>query len=135
MSCDPSVCRCLFLTSLLVMSAGSACLAADALTPQQVTAFARLALKGIAQEYPNKPSNVMASAADVRSPRQMHPAFYGSFDWHSSVHGHWMLVRLLRLSPDRESADEIREILNRQLASELMQAESEYFKADHNKHF
>ncbi|MGB4741810.1 MAG: DUF2891 family protein, partial [Fuerstiella sp.] len=61
------------------------------LTNQQVESFARLALKGIPQEYPNKPSNVMNSAEDVRSPKDMHPAFYGNFDWHSAVHGHWML--------------------------------------------
>ena len=66
------------------------------LTDQQATAFARLALEGIECEYPNKPSNVVTNATDAaRSPREMHPTFYGCFDWHSSVHGHWMLVRLL----------------------------------------
>jgi hypothetical protein len=50
--------------------------------------------------YPNKPEHVLNGEADIEGPRALHPAFYGSFDWHSSVHGHWMLVRLLRLFPD-----------------------------------
>ena len=66
------------------------------LTDEQVTAFADLALEGMDQEYPNKPSNVLADANSIRSPKEMHPAFYGCFDWHSSVHGHWMLLRLIK---------------------------------------
>lgn len=119
----------------------SACVAGQekvqmgSLTDAQVTAFAKLALKGIPQEYPNKPSNVMNSGADVRSPKEMHPAFYGNFDWHSSVHGHWMLVRLLRDYPKTERAAEIRTMLNTQLTREKMQVEAEYFKAPYNKSF
>ncbi|MCR9202617.1 MAG: DUF2891 domain-containing protein [Planctomycetaceae bacterium] len=105
------------------------------LTDAQVTAFAKLALKGIPQEYPNKPSNVMNSGADVRSPKEMHPAFYGNFDWHSSVHGHWMLVRLLRDYPKTERASEIRAMLNAQLTLEKMQVEAKYFEASYNKSF
>ena len=66
---------------------------------EQASSFARLALKAIQQEYPNKPDHVLNGEADIQGPRALHPAFYGSFDWHSSVHGHWMLVRLLRCSP------------------------------------
>lgn len=76
---------------LLAFSWGSMSIA-DAEPPlsgPQMVAFAALALQGVEQEYPNKPANVMDSAADVRSPRQMHPVFFGSFDWHSSVHGCW----------------------------------------------
>ena len=105
------------------------------LTNQQVESFARLALKGIPQEYPNKPSNVMNSAEDVRSPKDMHPAFYGNFDWHSAVHGHWMLVRLLRQYPDNGVAAEIRDTLNKQLTAENMQAEAKYFLEPQNKSF
>src|ERR1700693_2203563 len=72
---------------------------APTMTREQPSAFARLALKGLQKEYPNKPGEVLNSAADVQGPRAMHPAFYGSFDWHSSVHGHWLLVRVLRLFP------------------------------------
>ncbi|MEM6470254.1 MAG: DUF2891 domain-containing protein [Planctomycetota bacterium] len=105
------------------------------LSDEQVTTFARLALKGIVQEFPNKPSNVMESADDVRSPREMHPVFYGSYDWHSSVHGHWMLARLLKQYPESTVAAEIREMLNAQLTREAIESEAEYFAADYNKSF
>src|SRR6266576_2678505 len=59
--------------------------------------FARLALKCVNKEFPNKPDHVINDATDLKSPRIQHPAFYGCYDWHSSVHGHWMLVRLLRM--------------------------------------
>ena len=61
--------------------------------PEQASRFAKLALKGIQKEYPNKPGDVHNNARDVKATRAVHPAFYGSFDWHSSVHGHWMLAR------------------------------------------
>lgn len=106
-----------------------------ALTEDQVVAFADLALAGLTREYPNKPSNVMGSKDDVLSPQQMHPAFYGNFDWHSSVHGHWMLARLLKLYPNNASAAKIRETLNAQLTAEKMEAEAAYFRNDTNKSF
>src|ERR1041384_3534621 len=61
------------------------------LTQTQASHFASLALKCIQKEYPNKPDHTINDQDDVRSPREMHPAFYGCFDWHSPVHGHWML--------------------------------------------
>src|SRR5229473_2780763 len=70
------------------------------LTSERASAFAKLALKGLRKEYPNKPGDVLNGYPDVKGPRAMHPAFYGCFDWHSSVHGHWMLVRLLRHFPE-----------------------------------
>ena len=105
------------------------------LTDAQISKFARLALHGIKREYPNKPSNVMADAAGVRPPRQMHPVFYGSFDWHSSLHGHWMLIRLLKLFPDATIAAEMRSLLNGQLTAEGLQAETDYFNEKHNASF
>src|SRR2546421_4643675 len=60
---------------------------AGKMSQEQASAFARLALKGVGKEYPNKPADVLNSDKDVKSPRAAHPAFYGSFDWHSSVHG------------------------------------------------
>ena len=59
------------------------------------------------KEYPNKPEHVVAGPADVKSPKALHPAFYGCYDWHSSVNGHWMLVRLLRLFPSLPGAGDI----------------------------
>ena len=107
----------------------------DRLTDKQATAFAKLALTGMNQEYPNKPSNVMVGPQSLKSPKDMHPAFYGCFDWHSSVHGHWMLVRLLKHYPNNSMAGEIREKLNQHLTAENLQAEAAHFAQKHNKAF
>lgn len=109
--------------------------AAEPLDDEQVQAFARLALDGIEREYPNKPSHVMVGPDSAETPRQLHPAFYGCFDWHSSVHGHWMLVRLLKTYPNTAVADEIRELLARQLTAEKLLAEAEYFDEKENRSF
>ena len=70
--------------------------------------LAALPLHCIDQEFPNKTSHSADSASDARMlPSELHPAFYGCFDWHSSVHGHWMLVRLLKLYPDMKNKSEI----------------------------
>ncbi len=105
------------------------------LTDEQAAGLARLALKGLDQEYPNKPSNVLAGPADVRSPREMCPAFYGCFDWHSSVHGHWMLIRLLKLQPNFSLAAEIRGRLDQHLTLENIQAETRHFQQPEHKSF
>ena len=90
--------------------------------------FARPALRCIRREYPNKLDHVLADATQVRSPSQLHPAFYGCFDWHSSVHGHWLLAHLLRLCPALPEADEIRDALNANLNAENLLTEAAYFK-------
>src|SRR6516165_4020494 len=87
------------------------------MTPQQASSFARLALKGIHKEYPNKPSDVLNGEGELKAPRLVHPAFYGCFDWHSSVHGHWMLVRVLRLYPELPEAEDIRKALRLSLSA------------------
>ena len=66
--------------------------------------FAHLALACVNREYPNKISHVLSGDADVQAPRSLTPVFYGCFDWHSSVHGHWLLARLAREYPDAEFA-------------------------------
>lgn len=98
-----------------------------AMRRDQASLFARLALRGIRKPYPNKPGDVLNSAKDIQEPRAIHPAFYGSFDWHSSVHGHWMLVRLLRRFPDLPEKPEIRAILADHLSAKNLQAEASYF--------
>jgi hypothetical protein len=65
--------------------------------------FARLALDCVHREYPNKIAHVLSSDGDVRPPRELTPAFFGCYDWHSSVHGHWLLARAARLLPTRHS--------------------------------
>jgi hypothetical protein len=105
------------------------------MTPEQASAFARLALKGIRKEYPNKPGDVINAEADVKGPRTVHPAFYGCFDWHSSVHGHWMLVRLLRLFPELPETKEIRAALAENLTAKNLQVEAEYFSRPNTQSF
>jgi hypothetical protein len=70
------------------------------LKPQDAERFAALALACVQKEYPNKISHTLNSADDVKSPRELTPSFYGCYDWHSSVHGHWLLVRLMREFPN-----------------------------------
>lgn len=106
-----------------------------ALTRAQASVFARLALKGLSQEYPNKPEHVLAGPDDVKGPRAFHPAFYGSYDWHSCVHGHWMLARLLRRFPDLPEAREIRAVLALHLTAENLKAEADYFARKESKPF
>ena len=105
------------------------------LTDDQACAFARLALDGIAREYPNKPAQVMVGPDSARTPRQLHPAFFGCFDWHSAVHSHWMLVRLLRAGPGLSVAAEIRAALERSLTPENLEAEAACFRQPHNRAF
>lgn len=105
------------------------------LTDAQVAAFARLALAGIEKEYPNKPGDVLAGPQSIAPPREVHPVFYGCFDWHSSVHGHWLLVRLLRLYPQSSVAEESRALLHRQLTADKLQVEADYFTPQDNQSF
>ena len=98
------------------------------LTESQASHFTSLALKCVQKEYPNKPDHTINDKADVRSPREMHPAFYGCLDWHSTVHGHWMLVHLLRLFPNLPEAKQVRAALNANLSEENIAGEVAYLK-------
>jgi len=97
--------------------------------------FALLALNCVQKEFPYKPGHVIQDSIDTKLPKQMHPAFYGCFDWHSSVHGHWMLVRLLKLFPDMELANEIRQKLSANLTKENLDLEAAYFSRSGTKSF
>ncbi len=97
------------------------------LDEEQVRSFAHLALDSIQREFPNKPGFVVRGPDDVQLPRKAHPVFYGSFDWHSSVHGHWMLIRLLKTHPKSSVATEIRQCLNQQLQAPALRKEADYF--------
>jgi hypothetical protein len=125
----------LFLVASLVLPAVHAKEALPMLTREQASGFARLALKAIDQEFPNKPEHVMVGPGDVRSPKALHPAFFGSYDWHSSVHGHWMLARLLRLFPDLPEAARIRSMLKDHLTAEKLRAEADYLARKDSKSF
>src|SRR6185369_10527343 len=93
------------------------------LTAAAAAGFAQLALKCVRQEFPNKPDHVMADAADVRSPRAMHPSFYGCYDWHSCVHGHWLLARLRRQYPELPEAGQARAVFEENLSAAAVAGE------------
>lgn len=106
-----------------------------ALTRVEASHFAKLALKCVAAEYPNKLDHTMNDSSEVQGPRALHPAFYGCFDWHSSVHGHWMLVRLLRLFPDLQEAPQIRAALNTNISARNIQVEVAYLNQPNRQSF
>jgi len=91
--------------------------------------FADLALECVHREYPNKIAHVLESDADVGTPRELTPVFWGCFDWHSAVHGHWMLARLARLNPDAPFAAPARAALERSLTPAAIAGEVAYMRA------
>jgi hypothetical protein len=91
--------------------------------------FARLALACVTREFPYNPGHVMRGARDVRRPRALHPAFYGCYDWHSAVHGHWLLAHLLRRFPALPQAAAIRRVLDENLSKRNLMAEARYLEA------
>lgn len=105
------------------------------LTEKGVSHFAKLALHCIQTEYPNKISHVMKDETDVQGPKSLHPAFYGCFDWHSSVHGHWMLIRLLKRFPDMPEASEIRKKIGMNLTVANIEQEVVYLNHPSRKSF
>src|SRR6266542_4392707 len=109
-----------FLAILLLMPSVAAAATNTAPTFDEKAAerFAKLALACVGKEYPNKISHVLNSDADVAPPRRLTPAFDVCYDWHSSVHGHWLLVRLLRTFPDTSFAGPARNALRKSIPSE-----------------
>jgi hypothetical protein len=104
---------------------------AQALPPVDAAAaerFAGLALACVHKEYPNKISHVLQGDGDVRPPRQLTPAFHGCYDWHSAVHGHWLLARLARTLPAAPFAGPARAALARSLTPENIAGEMAYFQ-------
>jgi hypothetical protein len=110
--------------SVFLLSAAAAVAAPP--EPAFAARMAKLAMECAHREYPNKIAHVLNSDEDARPPRQLTPAFYGCYDWHSSVHGHWLLARLLRLYPYEPFAPEARRVLARSLTAENLAAEARY---------
>ncbi len=102
---------------------------------QQANRLATLPLKCLQHEYPNKLNQTLQDSSSLASPRDLHPSFYGCFDWHSSVHGHWMLVRLLKSFPQMDRAQEARDKLQANLASANVAQELLYFQRPQEKSF
>jgi hypothetical protein len=118
--------KCIFLSTLLPFQLWSQ--QEQVFTLSEADRLAQLPLHCINQEFPNKTSHSADSASDARLlPSELHPVFYGCFDWHSSVHGHWMLVRLLKQFPDMTHRDEIIKVLERSFDLRKMEEEAAYF--------
>src|SRR5437763_2786262 len=92
--------------------------------------FADLALACVHKEYPNKISHNLNSDKDVAPPRELTPAFYGCYDWHSSVHGHWLLARLARTFPDAPFTAKAKAALAESITAEHIAKEVAYLRAD-----
>lgn len=99
------------------------------------TKFAELPLECIETEYPYKLGQVISGDEDLRSPSDLHPIFYGCFDWHSSVHGHWLLAKVISKFPDTELSKKAIELFNKQFTSEKVAKELAYFDPKLNKSF
>jgi hypothetical protein len=96
------------------------------LTADIADRFARIALGHVAREYPNKLDHVLTGPEDAQGPRALHPIFFGSFDWHSCVHGYWLLARLYRRFPHIPEASRIRALFDDAFTAEKIEAERAY---------
>ena len=105
------------------------------LTTTGASYFARLPLKCVEKEFPYKTGVTFGDSSLVTAPKNYHPAFFGCFDWHSSVHGHWMLVRLLKNFPAIPEAGRIRQLFNDHLTQKNIQQELQLFHSKDNKSF
>ncbi|TNF28834.1 MAG: DUF2891 domain-containing protein [Deltaproteobacteria bacterium] len=95
--------------------------------------LAELPLRCVDQEYPNKLNQVIGDDNDLQSPEELHPAFFGCFDWHSSVHGHWSIVRLLSIFPNIDHADSLKALLQSHITEKNIKKELQYFEDEINK--
>ena len=101
----------------------------------QADALSLLPLNCLETQYPNKLNQTLNDPSQIKQPKVLHPAFYGCFDWHSSVHGHWSLVYLLKSFPGLENAEVIRNLLNDHLSAENIIAEVDYLNEVGNQSF
>ncbi len=101
---------------------------AERLTPQLASQFARIALGHVTREYPNKLDHVLTGPEDARGPAALHPIYFGSFDWHSCVHGYWTLASVLRLHPDIPEAAAIRALFDAAFTAEKVGGELAYLE-------
>jgi hypothetical protein len=125
---------CLFLImkmmfcSLLLLSFECPCVHAQNLDEKTAASLARLPLHCITNEYPNKAGHMAESETDAKLlPHELHPSFYGCLDWHSSVHGHWLLVRVLKQFPAIANRDSVVATLNNSFQPGKILEEAEYF--------
>jgi hypothetical protein len=120
-----SCAACIFVATAMANAAGDA--AFDTKTADR---FANLALACVHKEYPNNIRHTMNSDSDVAPPRKLTPAFFGCYDWHSSVHGHWLLVRLIRTFPEAPFVVAARDALRQSLSAENIAREADYLHGE-----
>lgn len=121
-------------TILLFALTGFAC-AQPTFTAKHAETFARLALDCVHRPYPNKIAHVLESDADAKTPRELTPIFWGCYDWHSAVHGHWLLVRLCRQFPDAPFVDEARAALAKSFTRDNVTGEVRYLSRKSRRSF
>lgn len=119
---------------LILLVLTSACFG-QSLTSTQAAHLAGLPIRCLQQEYPNKTGQLLANSSEIAGPKTLHPAFYGCFDWHSSVHGHWSLVYLLGHFPELEGRENIIAKLQQNLSRGNIDAEIAYLSKKHEKSF
>ncbi|MCA0152847.1 DUF2891 domain-containing protein [Winogradskyella vincentii] len=102
---------------------------------EEANRLAQLPLHCMNTEYPNKLNQTIGDASDLKTPKELHPAFYGCFDWHSAVHGHWSLVSLLKQFPEINNKTAIEQKLLQNISKENIEQEILYFEGKHNKSF
>jgi hypothetical protein len=107
----------------------------DTLTAPLASRFATLALAHLTREYPNKLTHALAGPEDVQGPRALHPVFYGSYDWHSCVHGYWLVSHLLARFPDLPEAPRIVAVIDEHFTDVKMAGERAYLDLPHNRGF
>ena len=129
--------KCFFLKLIVIVFAFSSNLIAQdiKLNYNSVKAIAALPLHCISIEYPNKLNQVLTDSTCLGGPKKLHPIFYGCFDWHSSVHGHWLLAKALNLFPKSELATEIIQLFDNQFTAEKVHEELNYFSPKLEKSF
>jgi hypothetical protein len=136
---NSSFLRLLFLVAGLSASAPALAGPSPPVDGELAARFARLALDCVHREYPNKISHVLSDDSDARPPSALYPVFFGCFDWHSSVHGHWLLVRLLRVVPEGQLSAELRagieQALDRSFTADGIAGEVAYLQADGRQSF
>ena len=105
------------------------------LTPAIAASFTKIALGHVTREYPHKLDHVLAGDTDAQTPRALHPMFFGSFDWHSCVHGYWTLARLLRRFPGRNECAEVRALFDVTFTAAKVEAECAYLRRPESRGF
>ena len=120
---------------VLLVAAGPRAGHAQAVDPAFARRFGELALACVHKEYPNQIAHVMQADQDARPPRELTPAFFGCYDWHSSVHGHWLLARLARLAPETDQGRLARTALDESLTTGHIAGEVSYLEGPGRAHF